>query len=369
MPITIADKTYYARRLFLNLENYGVHIWVDDNGELMKVESPIQGLTAVRTDYEGFEITDPATPKYQPSDKLVYNSVKFPAGDYELAGTLSFPLDTQGPKPCIVFINDTGPQDRHGFVPKIDLYIGTGELLDAISEAGFAVLRYDEPGIGESGGEYGLSMLSTTEADVNAALDYLSTRPDIDSGKLALIGHGEGAIVAMRIAAKRPEIRAIALLAPSAIPLDELAIWQTKRRLSMQGQPDDAWEKDPVVVVIEKARTTEDRWTLIGHKPVYLDIFREMIAADPQTDISKVKVPVYIAECGRDFQLPKGQGDLLSRAAESGGNESVHYRVFRNLDHFFRQGTGELSDYSDETKPIDEKFLGDLSTWLQEVLK
>ena len=176
-------------------------------------------------------------------------------------------------------------------------------------------------------------------------------------------------MIAMRIAARNPAIKACALLAPSAMPLNELAVWQVQRRLSQQGAQPDEWKNDPVVTTFDEARDSDERWTVVAMKPVDLNVFRELINTAPQQQVTKIRVPMFIAAAGRDAQMPPGQGQTLATAARNGGNASVRYKLFAELDHFFRRGTGSISDYSDETRSIDREFLDALGDWLREALK
>lgn len=64
-----------------------------------------------------------------------------------------------------------------------------------------AVLRFDERGVGESGGDFEGATSRDFSLDVEAALAYLRTSPEVDAGRLGLAGHGEGSMIAGMIAA------------------------------------------------------------------------------------------------------------------------------------------------------------------------
>ena len=64
-----------------------------------------------------------------------------------------------------------------------------------------AVLRFDERGVGEAGDAFEGTTSHDFALDVEAALAYLRTRPEVDAGRLGLAGHGEGSMIAGMIAA------------------------------------------------------------------------------------------------------------------------------------------------------------------------
>ena len=91
-----------------------------------------------------------------------------------------------------------------------------GMLSQAVlfAREGYGVLLLDLRNHGESGGE--LTTLGYAEVeDVRSALAYLQLRPEIDSDRVGVFGHSMGAIVALRSAARTPELQAV--IAESAV--------------------------------------------------------------------------------------------------------------------------------------------------------
>ena len=111
-----------------------------------------------------------------------------------LAGTLTVPQGA-GPFPAVILLTGSGAQDRD------ETILGHKPFAvwaDALTRRGVAVLRYDDRGMGGSGGG---SMDETTAdfaTDARAAMDYLRTRPEIDANRIGLMGHSEGAMAATR---------------------------------------------------------------------------------------------------------------------------------------------------------------------------
>ncbi len=113
--------------------------------------------------------------------------ITFPSGGLALAGDLSLPAGS-GRKPAIVIMHGfgghrDGPQQRWS----VKFY----------NDLGYATLRFDFRGCGESAGKRGWVLPHDQVADARAALDYLSTRGDIDPARIVLSGTSYGAAVAV----------------------------------------------------------------------------------------------------------------------------------------------------------------------------
>lgn len=77
-----------------------------------------------------------------------------------------------------------------------------------LHDAGWNVLLFDYRGFGRSRGAVDVAALFS---DTGAMLDHLLARPDVDRLKVAIYGISLGAIVALRTAARRPEVTAVAV--------------------------------------------------------------------------------------------------------------------------------------------------------------
>jgi len=84
---------------------------------------------------------------------------------------------------------------------------------ERLQDAGISVLAIDLRGHGSSGGNG--AMLAPMVDDVQAALDWLSARPGIRPGDIALVGASLGANLVALAAARGLAVRAVALISPS----------------------------------------------------------------------------------------------------------------------------------------------------------
>jgi pimeloyl-ACP methyl ester carboxylesterase len=136
------------------------------------------------------------TPPYREIETSFVN----PNGRVHLSGTLTVPAG-EGPFTAVVLLSDLGPQDREVELQDYHLF---GILADYLTRRGVAVLRFDDRGVGHSTGSYAAATTATFVSDAQAALAFLRTQPHIARHHVGLLGHGEGANVAL-LAATLPK--------------------------------------------------------------------------------------------------------------------------------------------------------------------
>ena len=86
---------------------------------------------------------------------------------------------------------------------------------------GYGVLVYDPRGSGNSEGtvnSYGWGW----EKDAAAALDFLATRDDVDAGRIGTLGLSTGADIAIDIAARRDDVKAVVADGAAAIGFEDI---------------------------------------------------------------------------------------------------------------------------------------------------
>ena len=76
-----------------------------------------------------------------------------------------------------------------------------GQLADYLTRHGIAVLRFDDRGVGKSGGSYATATTADFVTDAQAAMTFLRAQPLVAGHRVGLLGHGEGGNVALLAAA------------------------------------------------------------------------------------------------------------------------------------------------------------------------
>ena len=364
-PAVLSYGAFAARRMFLDLGDVGLQLWIGEGNQLLRLENPMQGFVMERLRYDGERIEPPVreAPRHA---ELTYEAVSVPADRATLSGMLTRPAGREGPLPAVVFISDDGPQDRDGTVPFTNINIGTAQMMDAISARGYVVLRYDDRGVAESSGNLLTTTLAVVKADALAAVEHLRARPDVDPSRIALIGQGAGGNVAIQIAGERSDLAAVIALAPSSVPLDQLALEQARRRLEEQGVGDPSALRHTIIHrVLHEATSTERQWLVLGQKAVFLDIFRQYAALRPAEDIVRVRRPLLLVQGKKDLQMFPAHGEANGAVCAAAEMENCTYREFAGLDHFFMPSRGTIGAYSDPSRRVDSRFIDYLAEWLE----
>ncbi len=126
-------------------------------------------------------------------------------------GTYTHPATPPPGLPALLVIGGSGAADRDGnqppALPSMNTLVPVARWLAA---AGVATLRYDKLGSGRTGlGTMTQTSLAQLTVDdylgVNVlALAHLAAQPGVDRGRLMVLGHSEGGLFALLVAAGRP---------------------------------------------------------------------------------------------------------------------------------------------------------------------
>jgi pimeloyl-ACP methyl ester carboxylesterase len=150
-------------------------------------------------------------------------SVTFPSGANKLYGTLTLP-NQPGPFPAIVLISGSA-NEYSGLRPGIfDQYMK--DQAKNMVKNGFAILRYDPPGVGMSTGNSRFETLDDRVQESMAALHYLQTRTDIQPDQVGLWGVSQGGWVIGMAAADNPQDVAFLIsVSGSGVSVAEQQVW------------------------------------------------------------------------------------------------------------------------------------------------
>jgi pimeloyl-ACP methyl ester carboxylesterase len=292
-----------------------------------------------------------------------------------LAGTLSVPNGT-GPFAAAILIAGSGPQDRDGTIANHKPFL---VLADYLTRKGIAVLRYDKRGVGQSTGSAEMATTMDLASDAECAIAYLKSRKDIDAGKIGLIGHSEGAMIAPAIAAGSQDVSWVVLLAAPATKGEDtllnqsdliartggLSDAQVLASLNFDKQAYDLLQKEQdSAVVTEKLKgLVKESGMDTALPPAALEAqlhmmmspwFRFFLSYDPLPELKKTKCPVLAVYGEKDLQVPpKINLPILQKAFTDGGNSQADVRQLPDLNHLFQHAyNGSPTEYA----AIDETF-------------
>ncbi len=142
--------------------------------------------------------------------------VQIPVNSQNVVGTLETPDGP--PAPVVLMLHGfTGTRDE---LPVKDTDEGVfSRTARQLADNGFASLRIDFRGSGDSQGEWADTTFSGQIADAVAAIDWLKTNERVDGDSISVIGWSQGGLVASHAVAERPGVKSTVLWAPVSNPL------------------------------------------------------------------------------------------------------------------------------------------------------
>lgn len=169
------------------------------------------------------ELKRPQTPK--PPFSYQSEDVTFTNKDHSItySGTITIP-NGKGPFPAAVLITGSGPENRD---EELFGHKPFAVIADQLTKHGYVVLRVDDRGTGKTTGIYQGATTADFAKDVNAHLDYLKSRKEVNDKKIGLIGHSEGGLIAPMVASERKDIDFVVMLAGPGVPITQLMQLQT----------------------------------------------------------------------------------------------------------------------------------------------
>jgi uncharacterized protein len=116
---------------------------------------------------------------------------------------LSYPAIGKGPFPAVLLVQGSGALDMNETLTKNSKPFW--EISQYLSERGFAVLKYDKRGVGESytilnSNVWGNNTVNDQIQDGKKALNVLIQQPEVDPKRISILGHSEGTLYAPIIA-------------------------------------------------------------------------------------------------------------------------------------------------------------------------
>jgi uncharacterized protein len=368
-PVTYQTPsgTLTTRRYSVIFQNPGgpltAEVTVDDRNRLAKIEFGSGALTVTRQDLAGV-----ATRQHtlrNPTDA----DVRFPATGFSLAGTLTTPA-AQGRlrHPAVVLIPGSGPIDRDSTVAGIPLF---AQLAGQLADRGYVVLRFDKRGVGQSGGRIETVTLRDYADDTIAAVKWVAKRKDVDDKRVFVIGHAEGASIAL-LAAREKRIAALVLMAGIGTSGKDAILEQQQSLLDLAkvAEPDRAAKIELQKKIVEAAMTEQGWESLPPEVRPHVDTpwYRSLLMFDPALLMKDVKQPMLILQGALDRQVPAHHAGRLAELARARKNAPpVEEKTLPALNHLFVPAkTGDIAEYASlEAKTISPEVARSVDEWLK----
>ncbi|KAA1183071.1 alpha/beta fold hydrolase [Rhizobium tropici] len=258
-------------------------------------------------------------------DKLIH----FNVDGQKIVGTLVLPDNAKKPPVVLMLHGFTGTRDewKSEFVPE-GLF---GRAAPVFAKNGIATLRIDFRGSGDSDGKFEDMTVESEVKDALAALDYLSSSPDVSNKNISVMGMSLGGAVSTAVAGR------------STIPVKSLVLWNPGINLPAafttifgeKGMAEGTAAGDKVYPAIRLG----DNKSI----PLRGRFFESLYSVVPAAELEKYKGPVFLAVGTKDtivFPQPVTAKALLSY------HKGPHELWTRPVDHGF--------NLMEDAKTVDE---------------
>ncbi len=308
-----------------------------------------------------------AIPDYATAENYHDENIKFAADTtMPLNGVLSMPVGNKK-VPLVIIIPAAGPSDADGnFVSKPYKDIAVG-----LATGGFAVFRYNKRSLnyGFNFSQNKMNGVPFTPRedlldDLQAVINLLKKNPNIDSTKIYLLGHGEGAYFAPFVAKENPFIKGIIMMGANANHPLEMMIDQNKYlgrilpHKKVHFDEDDAKAK----IVLKRKVKENTSYFLLPHE-IPAKYWLWINKYDQIKVAKKLTIPILIMQGARDYQVDKKNFAVWEKKLKN--NKNVTFKMYEKMNHIMHAGEGE-STYSEYAimRHIPFEVINDLQVWL-----
>jgi pimeloyl-ACP methyl ester carboxylesterase len=331
----------------------------------MRLSMPSVGLEVVRDDVA--TVAARTSSHYRPND----TDVTVPANGFNLVGTMSKPEGAAATAklPAVVLIAGSGPVDRDETVAGIPVF---AQLASALADAGFAVVRFDKRGIGQSGGRAESATTSDYADDVGAIVKFLEKRKDVDKERIFLVGHSEGAGVGLLATRRTGRVRGLVLIAGVGTKGADLILEQQKHILDASKLSDaDKAAKIELQKKIQAAVLSGKGLDDIPaelRRQVESPWFASFLSFDPAPLVAKLDQPILVIQGALDTQVPPHHAEKLGAMANARKNApKTEVVIVPGINHLLVPArTGEVSEYPTLTdRTISPEITKKIAGWLK----
>jgi len=199
----------------------------------------------------------------------------------------------------------------------------------------------------------------------------LNERKDVDPKRIAVIGHSEGAWVAMLAASKERKLAAVVSLAGAGMNGGDLILAQQQRALDQTSlSPQDRASRVALQKQIHSAVLTGKGWEGVPpnlRKEADTPWMQSVLLFDPAKTLEDVRQPILFVHGALDHEMEPANAERLADIArKESKSKSVELVVVRGVNHLLTPAvTGEVSEYASlDDRTVSKDVAEAVNGWL-----
>ena len=293
---------------------------------------------------------------------------------YPLNGLLTLPEGAEKPVPAVVFVHGSGSSNMDEKVGKLTPF---RDLAEGLAARGIASVRYDKRTyahafrmLRDKSGP--ITVREETVEDAILAAELLRRDGRIDPGRIFIVGHSMGAMLAPRIHLEGGDFAGLVLMAGTPRRLEEVLMEQSNEALA---EMPALLRKLAGGSIRKLGRKFEGLYDLSDEEAkaqklgggTTLYYFKEMGQPTVADHLAQVQVPMLVMQGEMDVQVKAGVDFALYREL-LGERENVTFLLYPGLNHAFVPAlSGKISDAKREfsrERHIPAEVLDDMAAWI-----
>ena len=310
----------------------------------------------------------------------VENDVGFKSDGLTIYGTFSFP-DSKCTEtfPSVVLLPGSGPTDRNGNQPDLQTDL-LKQLAQSLAAHGYASFRFDKRAVkayqmlwpADSKKLSDFFSWTHFAKDIRQAYATMKKDSRVDSKYCAILGHSEGGMFALDVAAETNPSTLILMATPGRtleiVLQDQITALLFKQNAAPEQKAYYLKELSRVSKEIKKTGVVPSN-VPAGLKELFRSsagkFLQAGLAVDPAKKIKNYKGPILILNGSLDAQVnPKLDGEALYSYAKRRPKAVQKLKIIKNASHNFKlvKSPAELGF----SGPVSESALEEINSWIKE---
>jgi pimeloyl-ACP methyl ester carboxylesterase len=292
--------------------------------------------------------------------KFFEKEVFIPTKTETIQGNLINPYNTDNPD-LVILIPGSGPTDRDGNNATLKNN-SLKFLAEDLAKNGIATYRYDKSVLTFGADAQNKVEALTLDTFVNEAIAVITFFKNEQTYRnIVIAGHSQGSLVGM--VAAQGNADGFISLEGAGRPLAEVLVEQIEKQAPFLKE-----ETQRVLSELEKGNTVDE------FDPNLMALFNKSIQPfliswmkyDPQTEISKLQMPVLIINGSNDMQVNTIDAELLHNAKPQA---AMH--IIENMNHLFKEIKGDrnenMASYTNPDLPVMPELVAIITTFVSSI--
>ncbi len=398
-PQTMTDFSLFSDSLWFSWKAIGLTYAANLQGDSLNGEMSQGGITWKAVFYKEVQqikevqgkIQDPKAPfPYQEREISIPVAKKI-----QISGNLILPdIEKNSSFPVVIMVSGSGAQDRNceilGHQP---FWV----LADDLGRHQIASFRYDDRGVGKSGGKFETASQVDFANDLVAIIQHF--KKTYPKAQIYIYGHSEGGMTALRAAVQTTDIAGIIeaasvgnsgkevlieqqYLIPKASGYSETeSLWNQRfyaegAKIALNTNQDhfskqyETWLKTVWDSIPKKLLDGSTLGELNTQMTAFFDSewARQFLAFESATYLQKINLPFLIINGSKDVQVPAtANQDAFKANMTPQSLQKSSFYILEGANHLFQKcQTCSLSEYATLEQSLDPMLMERVRAWILE---